>query len=149
MMTPIFRFEGIYTPLVTPYDSQGAVAWDVLADIIDHLIASGVHGLISGGSTGENYAQTVAERIEIARFSLKHIKNRVPLVVGTGAMLTNDSLALANAARDMKADALLLAGPIHRACLPPTITTTRSPQPSATEPDRLHGTPFATARSPF
>jgi len=27
-----------------------------------------VHGLISGGSTGENYAETVEERLAIARF---------------------------------------------------------------------------------
>ena len=130
------RFEGIYTPLVTPYDSQGALAWDVLADIIDHLIASGVHGLISGGSTGENYAQTVAERIEIARFSLKHIKNRVPLVVGTGAMLTNASLALANAARDMKADALLLASP------PYAVPTDRENALNALAIDKAAGLPI-------
>ena len=70
-----------------------------------------MHGLISGGSTGENYAQTVAERVEIARFTRERLKGRLPLVVGTGAMLTADSLALAEAARDMGADAILLASP--------------------------------------
>ena len=111
MMRPAFQFKGIYTPLVTPYDGSGAVAWNVLADIIDDLIAAGVHGLISGGSTGENFAQTVAERIEIAEFSKKRIKGRVLLVVGTGAMLTQDSITLATAAKEMQADALLLASP--------------------------------------
>ncbi len=66
-MTPIFKFEGIYTPVVTPHFADGSVNFDTLANVIDHLIYRGVHGLISGGSTGENYAQTVAERIEIAR----------------------------------------------------------------------------------
>ncbi|MEM9579720.1 MAG: dihydrodipicolinate synthase family protein [Pseudomonadota bacterium] len=110
-MTPIFRFDGIYTPVVTPYHADMNIDWNALADVIDHLLEAGVNGLISGGSTGENYAQTVAERIEIARFTQERMKGRVPLVIGTGAMLTGDSVALATAARDMKADAILLASP--------------------------------------
>ena len=110
-MTPIFRFEGIYTPVVTPFHDDYSVNWDALAEVIDSLIEAGVHGLISGGSTGENYAQTVEERLEIARFTQERIKGRLPLVVGTGAMLTADSVALATGAKDMGADAILLASP--------------------------------------
>ncbi|KPA19956.1 4-hydroxy-tetrahydrodipicolinate synthase [Shimia sp. SK013] len=110
-MTPIFQFEGIYTPVVTPHYADGSVNFDTLANVVAHLIDRGVHGLITGGSTGENYAQTVAERVEIARFTQEQIKGRVPLVMGTGAMLTDDSVALAIAGRDMGADAILLASP--------------------------------------
>ncbi len=110
-MTPIFRFQGIYSPVVTPFHPDGSVHWDALAMVIDWLVDKGVHGLITGGSTGENYAQNVAERIEIARFTMERLGGRLPLVVGTGAMLTADSVALATAARDIGADAILLASP--------------------------------------
>ncbi len=110
-MNPIFRFEGIYTPVVTPFHADGSVNWDALAQVIEFLIEKGVHGLISGGSTGENYAQTVAERLEIAKFTRETANGRVPLIVGTGAMMTPDSIALASGARDMGADAILLATP--------------------------------------
>ena len=110
-MTPIFKFEGIYTPVVTPYHDDGSTNWDALAEVIDFLIEKGIHGMISGGSTGENYAQTIAERLEIARFTHKQIKGRVPLVIGTGAMLTSDAIALARGATEMGADAILLASP--------------------------------------
>ncbi|WP_372884709.1 dihydrodipicolinate synthase family protein [Shimia sp.] len=110
-MNPIFQFNGIYTPVVTPYHDNGEVNWPALAEVIDHLVENGVHGLISGGSTGENYAQTVPERIEIARFTKDRLGTRLPLVIGTGAMLTPDSIALAEAAGDMGADAILLASP--------------------------------------
>ena len=110
-MTPIFKFEGIYTPVVTPYFADHTPDLEALADVIENLIDKGVHGIITGGSTGENYAQTVAERVELAKFTHERIKGRVPLVMGTGAMLTPDSVALAEAARDIGADCILLASP--------------------------------------
>jgi len=82
-----------------------------LTAVIERLIEAGVHGLISGGSTGENYAQSVAERLQVAKFTRELSKDRVPLIVGTGAMMTPDSIALAEGARDMGADALLVATP--------------------------------------
>jgi len=110
-MTAIFQFSGIYTPIITPYHDDGTVHWDALADVVDYLLAEGVHGIISGGSTGENYTQTVAERIALAEFVKTRINGRCAFVVGTGAMLVGESLALADAARKMRADAILLASP--------------------------------------
>lgn len=103
--------EGIYTPIVTPLETDGSFDLDGLKDVIEHLVEKGVHGIISGGSTGENYAQTVEERIELAQLTLRQLKGRIPLIVGTGAMRTPDSIALATAAKRMKADAILLATP--------------------------------------
>ena len=135
-MTPIFRFDGIYTPVVTPFHGDGSVHWDNLALVIEALVDAGVHGLISGGSTGENYAQTVAERIEIAEFTHERLKGRLPLVVGTGAMLTADSVALAEAARGMEADAILLASP------PYAVPTDRENALNALAIDRAAGLPI-------
>lgn len=110
-LNPAFHFEGIYTPIITPFDAEHAPRLGVMADHIEWLIEAGVHGIISGGSTGENYAQTVQERVDLARFTQERIAGRVPFVVGTGAMLSADSIALAKAAAEVKADAILLASP--------------------------------------
>jgi len=105
------KLEGIYTPLVTPWATDGSVNRDALAELIDTLIDAGVHGLISGGSTGENYAQTLEERIDIARFTKERVGDRLPVIVGTGTLRTEDSIAIAAAARDMGAAAILLGTP--------------------------------------
>lgn len=110
-MTFRLTLDGIYTPLVTPLHPDSSVDFDGLADLIEHLIAAGVHGLISGGSTGEAYAMPVRERLDIARFTKERINGRVPTIVGTGAMMTPDSIALATGAREMEADAILLGTP--------------------------------------
>lgn len=110
-MNPIFRFEGIYTPIVTPLKLDGSFNKDALTDQVEHLFEAGVHGIISGGSTGENYAQSVEERLELAAFTHAQIKGRLPMIVGTGTMRTPDSIALAIGAREMGADAILLGTP--------------------------------------
>ncbi|WP_371832205.1 dihydrodipicolinate synthase family protein [Paracoccus benzoatiresistens] len=110
-MTPRMVLEGIYTPLITPFHADGSFDLDALADLIERLIGAGVHGLISGGSTGENYAETAEERLELARFITERTNGRVPVIVGTGAMRTPDSIALAQGARAMGADAILLGTP--------------------------------------
>ncbi|TKA95995.1 dihydrodipicolinate synthase family protein [Cereibacter changlensis] len=103
--------EGIYTPLITPFHADGSFDFDGLADLVERLVSAGVHGLISGGSTGENYAETVEERLALARFIVERTQGRLPVIVGTGAMRTPDSIALAVGAKEMGADALLLGTP--------------------------------------
>ena len=105
------RFEGIYTPIVTPYHDDFSLNEDALAQTVEHLISAGVHGIIVAGSTGEYYAQTEAERIEMMTLCAKLINGRVPMTVGTGAIRTEDSIRYAEAAKAAGADALLVATP--------------------------------------
>src|SRR3989338_3705301 len=110
-MTFRYKLEGIYTPVITPFHADLSVDFDALAELVDHLATAGVHGLISGGSTGENYAETVDERLEIARFVVDQAKGKLPVFVGTGAMRTPDSIALAQGAKAMGAAGILLGTP--------------------------------------
>ncbi len=136
MATPEFTFEGIYTPIVTPFHRNGEIDFDTLGEVIEFLIEQGVHGLIAGGSTGENYAQTVTERLDVAKFARQAISGRTPLVIGTGAMLTPDSLTLASGARELGADAILLASP------PYALPTERENARNALAIDKACGLPI-------
>ncbi len=105
------RFEGIYTPIVTPYHEDFSLNAAALAATVEHLIAAGVHGIIVAGTTGEYYAQSAQERIDLMGRVKALIDGRVPLIVGTGAMRTEDSVIYAEAAVKAGADALLVATP--------------------------------------
>ena len=105
------RFEGIYTPVITPHAVDGSIDRDALGAQIEHLISSGVHGLINGGSTGEYYAQSMDERKEMATFAKDIIGGRVPLIVGTVSVRTDDSIMMAEHAAKIGADALLVGSP--------------------------------------
>ncbi|MGD9509570.1 MAG: dihydrodipicolinate synthase family protein [Geminicoccaceae bacterium] len=105
------KFEGIYTPAVTPFDSRGEIDRAEFAELVESLIAAGVHGIIVGGSTGEYYAQTAEERHDLAALAKDVIKGRTTLIVGTGATRTEDSVAYAKHAREIGADAIMIASP--------------------------------------
>ncbi len=105
------KFDGIYTPLITPYTQEGQIDRAAFAAQIEHLIASGIHGLINGGSTGEYYAQSMQERQEMAAFAKEVIGDRVPLIIGTVAIRQEDSIEMAETAAKIGADALLIGTP--------------------------------------
>lgn len=91
--------------------SDGSIDKQAFADVIEHLIASKVHGIIIGGSTGEYYSHTPQERFELAALAKEIIGTRVPLIVGTGAIRTEDSVEYAKAAKSIGADAILVSSP--------------------------------------
>ena len=105
------KFEGIFTPVVTPHHEDGSIDRDGFAAVIEHLIASGVHGIINGGSTGEYYAQSMQERVELATLAHEVIGGRVPLIVGTIAIRLPDSILMAETAAKIGADATLVGSP--------------------------------------
>lgn len=105
------HFHGIYTPLVTPYNDDFSLNKDNFAALIERLIAAGVQGLIVAGTTGEYYAQSMEERLQMMRFVHEIIAGRVPLTVGTGAIRTEEAMVYAEEARKLGADSLLVATP--------------------------------------
>ncbi|HBO6790981.1 TPA: dihydrodipicolinate synthase family protein, partial [Pseudomonas aeruginosa] len=105
------KFEGIYTPAITPLSADGSIDTQAFAEVLEFLVESKVHGIVIGGSTGEYYAHTAEERLALAARASDVIAGRLPLVVGTGAIRTEDSLAYAEAARAIGADAILVGSP--------------------------------------
>jgi 4-hydroxy-tetrahydrodipicolinate synthase len=105
------RFEGIYTPAVTPFGADGQVDRAAFAEVLESLIDAKVHGIVIGGSTGEYYAQTAQERYDLAALAKDVIGGRLPLIIGTGSTRTEDSVEYAKAARSIKADAILVTTP--------------------------------------
>lgn len=49
----MLEVKGIVTPLITPVDENEELDKQGLCNLIDHVIAGGVHGIFILGSTGE------------------------------------------------------------------------------------------------
>ena len=105
------QFEGIITPVVTPHHADSSIDRDKFADVLEFLIEKGISAALIAGTTGEYYAQSPEERFELMALAKDVIRGRLPLIVGTGAMRTEDSIMYAEEARRIGADAILITTP--------------------------------------
>ena len=106
-MAPDAELSGVYPYLVSPFDAAGRVNRGVLADLVEHLIQSGVHGLTPLGSTGEFAYIGTDQRLEIVEIVVQAARGRVPVIAGVAATTTRDGAALAKAVMDRGADGVL------------------------------------------
>lgn len=107
----MMKMEGIFTPIITPHRADGAIDKESFACVAEFLIESGVHCILVGGSTGEYYAQTLAERVEMMHLANEIIGKRVPLMIGVGATRTEEAMMLAKAAKEAGANSILINSP--------------------------------------
>jgi len=107
------NFKGVYVATVTPMTANSEVDYDMLGKYNDHLVNSGVHGLIPLGSTGEFYALTPDERRDVLKGTIEAAAGRVPVVAGTNASSTADVIEYSKQAETLGADGLLLAAPYY------------------------------------
>lgn len=106
-------FEGIITPIVTPFsnDEQQTINYEATQQLVDHLIAKGVDGIFILGSNGEFHVIDEEEKVEFARRVIEMTNHRVPVYVGTGACSTRETVRLSQKMESLGADALSVITP--------------------------------------
>ena len=107
------NFEGIYPPVITPFKEDYTIDFDGFEVVLEHLIASQVHGAIVGGTTGEYYAQSKDERVRLIQVAKEIIAGRLPLIAGIGAIRTEECIELGQIAKASGADAVLMNAPYY------------------------------------
>jgi 4-hydroxy-tetrahydrodipicolinate synthase len=76
------EFGGVFPYLITPVRKDGEVDRGVYQRLVDHLIDSGVHGLVVLGSTGEFAYLTDAQRSAAVESVVSSTAGRVPVIAG-------------------------------------------------------------------
>ncbi len=111
------EFRGILAACVTPFTADGSeVDFEGIDAQVEHLVSNGVNGLVPGGSTGEFFVLSVAERKASNRAYVDAAAGRVPVIAGTGALSTAETIELSRDAEDAGADALIIVPPFY--CTP-------------------------------
>src|ERR671910_2423999 len=109
-------FHGVLPALITPFtDDGGAIDTGALAAIVDRLIDAGATGLVPGGSTGEFTTLSHAERRELIDTTVGTAADRVPVVAGTGALSTRETVELSVHAEQAGAAAVMIVPPFYEA----------------------------------
>src|ERR671921_1442609 len=109
-------FHGVLPALITPFTEDGAaIDTQALAANVERLIGAGVGGLVPGGSTGEFTTLTNAERRELIELTVDAAAGRVPVVAGTGALSTRETVELSVHAESAGAAAVMIVPPFYEA----------------------------------
>jgi 4-hydroxy-tetrahydrodipicolinate synthase len=105
------RIKGVYTPIITPFHADESVDETAYIAVIEQQIQAGVSGLVIGGTTGEYYAMSIDERMHQLRFAAKTVGGRVQMVAGCNTGATRDVIALAQHAKALGYEAIMLSAP--------------------------------------
>tara|TARA_R110001583_G_scaffold120723_1_gene272005 strand:+ start:3394 stop:4344 length:951 start_codon:yes stop_codon:yes gene_type:complete len=105
------KFEGIYTPVITPFRDDSSIDFDAYQTHVSHLVSEGVNGLMIGGTTGEYYVESHDERVQLLTLAREAVGDQTQIIFGTGSLDPNQSLKLAEAGAKNGADVLLVATP--------------------------------------
>lgn len=106
------KFKGSIVALVTPF-KKGKVDIDAFQGLVEWHIASGTHGLVPCGTTGETPTLHDAEHKRLIDACVEAADGRVPVIAGTGSSSTEKAVDLARYAEKSGADGILVVTPYY------------------------------------
>lgn len=107
-----FKPKGIIPPIITPLDDEGNVNYEVLRQMVNHLIEQGVHGLFPLGTTGEFYAFDDETYEKIIRTVKEETKGRVPVYAGCNHITTRGVIHQVKICEKIGVDAVSVLTPM-------------------------------------
>lgn len=110
-MKPIFCGSGV--ALITPFEKDGKIDYDVFSRLIEFQISNKTDAIIVCGTTGEGSTLTVEERLTLFSLAVEKANGRVPVIAGTGSNSTSFSVALMKEAEKCGIDAHLSVTPYY------------------------------------
>ena len=106
-------FTGAGVAIVTPFNNDGSVNFEVLGQLIENQIANDTDAIIICGTTGEASTLTDDEQIETIKFTVDKVNKRVPVIAGAGSNDTRHGLELCKRCEQVGADGLLIVTPYY------------------------------------
>jgi 4-hydroxy-tetrahydrodipicolinate synthase len=103
----VTELRGVLPYLISPVTDTGEISADVLARLVDHLVDSGVHGLVPLGSTGEFAYLTWRQRYRVVEIVVEANAGRVPVVAGVAATSTREAVRQAREFEALGVDGIL------------------------------------------
>lgn len=105
--------RGVMPALLTPFDNQQRLDVESLRRLVRFNIAQGIDGLYVGGSTGEAFVQSIAEREQVLEAVAEEAQGKVTLIAHVGTVSTDESQQLARAAQRYGFDAVSAVTPFY------------------------------------
>lgn len=109
----IVKWEGVYPALLTPFNQDDSVDFDVFKTNLDAQVEAGVDGIILGGSLGEASSLSNEEKRELLFYSKELLPGHLPVIINIAEQTTRAAVALAGESEKNGADGLMLLPPMR------------------------------------
>ncbi|MBJ8052923.1 4-hydroxy-tetrahydrodipicolinate synthase [Bacillus cereus] len=102
------KIKGAFPVLITPMDEFQEIDWKGVKQNVNYFIEQKVAGIIINGSTGEFVSLSKEERFNMVETVLKEVDGRIPVIVGTAAETTKETIEYTKHAEAHGADCALI-----------------------------------------
>jgi 4-hydroxy-tetrahydrodipicolinate synthase len=99
--------------MVTPFDKDGAIDWDGVAKLAQHLVDTGHDGIAVNGTTGEAPTTKSSEKLEIIKVVKSVVGSKVKVLSGAGDNETSYTVEQAKRSQGAGADGILIVTPYY------------------------------------
>ena len=104
-------FNGIYTPIVTPFKEDESIDFEKLKYNLDIWGKTQLDGIVVLGSNGEFIYLSHEEKLEVVRFVIDNFNPEKNIIVGTYCDSTIETIRLTKEVAGLGADAALVLPP--------------------------------------
>ncbi len=105
-------FKGCFVAIVTPF-RKGKVDEDKFRELIQFQLQRGTDGIVPCGTTGESPTLSHEEHKRLIQITVEEVKNRVPVIAGTGSNSTREAEELTQYAKEAGANGALIITPYY------------------------------------
>ncbi len=109
----MIHFQGVYTALVTPFNTDGQIDWPALEALVQRQLEAGVAGLVPMGTTGESPTLSNEEHDLIIEKVTQLCKGQCQVIAGTGSNATAAAIRTTRAAAEAGVDGCLIVNPYY------------------------------------
>ncbi|WP_277866152.1 4-hydroxy-tetrahydrodipicolinate synthase [Candidatus Synechococcus calcipolaris] len=106
-------FGRVITAMITPFNGEGAVDYDLAAKLALHLVDHGSDALVICGTTGESPTLTWDEEFQLFQVVHQAVAGRAKVIAGTGSNSTQEAIHATVKAAEMGLDGSLLVVPYY------------------------------------
>lgn len=104
--------KGSIVAIVTPF-KNGKFDERAFSELIEWHISKGTNAIVPCGTTGESATLDYEEHYRVIEVAVKVVNKRIPVIAGTGANSTDETIMITKKAKELGADAALLVAPYY------------------------------------
>lgn len=138
------QWRGVFPAATTQFHTDHSIDVPATLTHVDAMLKAGVHGLIMLGTVGENCSLEYAEKLEVVKATVNHVKGRVPVLSGVAETTTVLACRYAHDAQRAGVDGLMvLPAMVYKSDPRETMTHFRSVAAASDLPIMIYNNPVS------